>query len=295
MKGKDDTFVLDFVNTAEEMQNAFQPYYEATILEQETDPNVIYDLKNGLDAFQIYQPTEVEHFANVFYGKDNKNAQALLSGCIKPALDRYNSKEDEEREEFKSSLATFVRIYSFIIQVCRMYDKDMQKFFVYARFLSKCLPKGESGKVDLSHKLILEYYRLDKTFSGDIILEKSEGYVANIKGGVGSKVKKQDSLSVIIEKMNERFGTAFTEQDKVLEQMKNDFAKDEKIVNAVKANDRSLFKYLYEQRFKDVAVNRYEENDKFFMSLFSDEEKMNFIMNMMSEVIFKELRSSKNI
>lgn len=290
MKGKEDTFVLDFVNSAEEMQKSFQPYYEATVLEEETDPNVIYDLKNGLDSFQIYQPMEVEHFAEVFYGKDNKDAQALLTGCIKPAIDRYNAKEDKEREEFKSSLATFVRIYSFIIQVCRMYDKDMQKFFVYARFLSKCLPKGENKKVDLSDKLILEYYKLDKTFSGDILLEKSEGYVANIKGGIGGKEKKEDPLSVIIDKMNDRFGTAFSEQDKVLEQMKSDFAKDEKIVNAVKADDKSLFKYLYEQKFKDVAVNRYEENDKFFMSLFSDEEKMNFIMNMMAEVVYRELR-----
>jgi len=291
MKGKNDTFVLDFVNSAEDIQKAFQPYYEATVLEQETDPNVIYDLKNGLDDFQIYQSTEVERFAEIFYGKDNENIQAILTGCIKPALDRYNAKEDQEREEFKSSLATFVRIYSFIIQVCRMYDKDMQKFFVYARFLSRCLPKGENVKVDLSDKLMLEYYKLDKTFSGDIELEKSEGYVANIKGGVGGKEKKQDSLSVIIDKMNEKFGTSFSEQDKVLEQMKHDFANDEKIVNAAKANDKSLFNYLYEQKFKDVAVNRYEENDKFFMSLFSDEEKMNFIMNMMSEVIFKALRN----
>ena len=289
MKGKEDTFVLDFVNTAEDMQKSFQPYYEATVLEEETDPNVIYDLKNGLDAFQIYQPVEVEHFADIYY-KSKKDAQALLTGCIKPAIDRYNAKEDKEREEFKSSLATFVRIYSFIIQVCRMYDKDMQKFFVYARFLSKCLPKGENKKVDLSDKLILEYYKLDKTFSGDILLEKSEGYVANIKGGIGGKEKKEDPLSVIIDKMNDRFGTAFSEQDKVLEQMKSDFAKDEKIVNAVKADDKSLFKYLYEQKFKDVAVNRYEENDKFFMSLFSDEEKMNFIMNMMAEVVYRELR-----
>lgn len=290
MKGKEDTFVLDFVNTAEDMQKSFQPYYEATVLEEETDPNVIYDLKNGLDNFQIYQPTEVERFSEIFYGKDSKNAQALLSGCIKPALDRYNAKEDEEREEFKSSLATFVRIYSFIIQVCRMYDKDMQKFFVYARFLSKCLPKGDNTKVDLSDKLILEYYKLDKTFSGDILLEKSEGYVANIKGGVGGKQKKEDSLSVIIDNMNERFGTQFTEQDKVLQQINNDLYKDEKIVNAAKSNDKSLFKYLYEQRFKDAAVNRYEQNDQFFMSLFSDEEKMNFIMKMMLEVAFKELR-----
>lgn len=289
MKGKEDTFVLDFVNTAEDMQKAFQPYYQATVLEEETDPNVIYDLKNGLDAFQIYQLIEVERFADIYY-KSKKDAQALLTVCIKPALERYNAKEDKEREEFKSSLATFVRIYSFIIQVCRMYDKDMQKFFVYARFLSKCLPKGENKKVDLSDKLILEYYKLDKTFSGDIALEKSEGYVPNIKGGIGGKEKKEDPLSVIIDKMNERFGTAFSEQDKVLEQMKSDFAKDEKIVNAVKADDKSLFKYLYEQKFKDVAVNRYEENDKFFMSLFSDEEKMNFIMNMMAEVVYRELR-----
>lgn len=290
MKGKEDTFVLDFVNSAEEMQKSFQPYYEATVLEEETDPNVIYDLKNGLDSFQIYQPMEVEHFAEIFYSKNNKDAQALLTGCIKPALDRYNAKEDKEREEFKSSLATFVRIYSFIIQVCRMYDKDMQKFFVYARFLGKCLPKGENEKVDLSDKLILEYYKLDKTFSGDIALEKTEGYVANIKGGIGGKEKKEDPLSIIIDKMNDRFGTAFSEQDKVLEQMKSDFAKDEKIVNAVKSDDKSLFKYLYEQKFKDVAVNRYEENDKFFMSLFSDEEKMNFIMNMMAEVVYRDLR-----
>ena len=182
MKGKEDTFVLDFVNSADEMQKSFQPYYEATILEQETDPNVIYDLKNGLDEFQIYQPSEIERFAEIYYEENNKNAQAVLTGCIKPAIDRYNAKKDTEREEFKSSLSTFVRIYSFIIQVCRMYDKDMQKFFVYAKFLEKCLPKVKNNKVDISDKIILEYYKLSKTFEGSIAMEKSEGYVANIKG-----------------------------------------------------------------------------------------------------------------
>lgn len=291
MIGKEDTFVLDFVNNADEIQAAFKPYYEAAILEQETDPNVIYDLKNGLDEFLIYQQTEVEHFAQIYYGRSNKNTQAVLSACIKPALDRYCAKENAEREEFKSTLSTFVRIYSFIIQVCKMYDKDMQKFFVYAKFLGKCLPKGEINKVDISDKVILEYYKLSKTFEGSIAIDESdECYIANIKGGVGAKQKNEDPLSVIIEKMNERFGTKFTEQDKVLEQMKSDFAKDEKIVNAAKSNDKSLFKYLYEQKFKDVAVNRYEENDNFFVSLFSDEEKMKFIMNMMEEVLFKELR-----
>lgn len=167
----------------------------------------------------------------------------------------------------------------------------MQKFFVYVKFLSKCLPKDDAEKVDISDKVILECYRLSKTFDGDIIMEKNAGGIANIKGGVSGKEKKKDPLSVIIKKMNERFGAEFTEQDKVLEQMKADFAKDDKIVNAAKANDKSLFKYLYEQRFKNVAVNRYEQNDKFFMSLFGDEAKMKFVMDMMAEVVFNELRT----
>lgn len=290
MQGKEDTFVLDFVNTAEDIQKAFQSYYEATVLEGETDPNVIYDLKNTLDTYQIYHPSEIEHFANVYYLNDEKNVQAVLTVCIKPALDRFNVKNNQEKEEFKSYLNRFIRIYSFITQVCRMFDKDMQKFFVYAKLLEKCLPKGQNEKVDIKDKVILEYYKLEKSFQGSVILETTEGYVGNIKGSTGGREKKKDNLSVIIDKMNERFGTKFSEQDKVLEQMKADFAKDDKIVNAAKANDKSLFKYLYEQKFKDVAVTRYEENDKFFMSLFSDEDKMKFIMDMMSEVLFNELK-----
>jgi type I restriction enzyme R subunit len=291
MKGKEDTFVLDFVNAAEDIQKAFQPYYEAAILEQETDPNVIYDLKNKLDTYQIYGTSEVERFAEAYYSKDNKNVQAILTACIKPALDRYSAKEDHDKEDFKSYLNRFIRVYSFITQVCRMFDKDMQKFCVYARLLTKCLPKDSMERIEISDKIILEYYKLSKTYDGSIILESTDSYLPNIKGGTGGREKKTDPLSVIIEKMNERFGTEFTEQDKVLEQMKSDFVKDDKIVNAAKANDKSLFKYLYEQKFKDVAANRYEQNDSFFMSLFSDEAKMKFIMDMMAEVIFNELRA----
>ncbi|WP_205737064.1 type I restriction endonuclease subunit R [Acetobacterium paludosum] len=294
MKGKEDTFVLDFVNNAEDILKSFQPYYEAAVLECETDPNVVYDLKNALDQYQIYQPSEVEHFAIAYYDQDEANIQGLLTGCLKPAMDRFEAKEPDEQEVFKSALARFVRIYAFIIQVCRLYDKDLQKFYVYAKFLAKCLPKDVAVKLDLADKIVLEYYKLTKSYDGEIVMESSVDYIANIKGGVGSIEVKKDPLSSIIEKMNERFGTAFAEQDKVLEQMKNDFAKDDKIVNAAKAKDRSLFKYLYEQRFKDVAVNRYESNDLFFMNLFGDETKMKFVMDMMSDVIFNELGSIEN-
>lgn len=64
-RGKDSTFVLDFVNSAEDIQKSFEPYYEATVLEQATDPNVLYDLKNTLDKYRIYAQTEIDAFADL--------------------------------------------------------------------------------------------------------------------------------------------------------------------------------------------------------------------------------------
>ncbi len=290
MKGKEDTFVLDFVNTAEDIQKSFQPYYEATVLEQETDPNVIYDLKTGLDSFHIYHNTEIEQMASITANKNEKEIQAQLTAIIKPAVDRYNSKTEDEREEFKSSLQTFIRIYFFIIQICRMFDIDMQKFYMYAKLLDKCLPKGDTTTVDLNGKVILEYYKLQKTSSGNIELESTDCALANIKGGIGGKKKEEDVLSEIIDKMNERFGTQFSEQDKVLEQFKSALKKDEKMQSAAKSNDKSLCRYIYNTKFKDVAVNLYNQNDEFFMSLFGDENKMKFVMEQMFNVVFNELR-----
>ena len=290
MKGKTDTFVLDFVNTAEEIKESFEPYYEASILEGETDPNVIYDLKTKLDDFQVYQPNEIERFNETYYTKNDNELQAILVSCIKPARDRFVAiKEVEKKDEFRTILSRFVRIYSFVTQVSRMFDLEMQKYYEFGRFLLTCIPKEDDDKVDLSDVLILEYYRLQESFSGDIVLDGGVE-LEPITGEAGAKEKVKDPLSLIIEKMNERFGTEFTQQDKVLDQMKADFAGDEKLVNAALANDKSLFNHLYKQRFKDVAVSRYEQNDSFFMSLFGDENKLKFVMNMMADVIYNDLR-----
>ncbi|HBZ35899.1 MAG TPA: restriction endonuclease subunit R, partial [Rikenellaceae bacterium] len=157
MKGKSDTFVLDFVNTVDEMKESFQPFYEATILEGETDPNIVYDLKNKLDEFHVYQPNEVERFAEAYYSKRDSDLQAILVSCIKPARERFMAIVDvQKKDEFRAILARFVRLYSFVTQICRMYDLDLQKFYNYGKFLLTCIPKDETDKIDLSDDLILE-------------------------------------------------------------------------------------------------------------------------------------------
>lgn len=292
MRGKEDTFVLDFANTQEEIQRSFQPYYEATVLEDETDPNLIYTLKRQLDDFHVYQEREVEEFAKKFYQKTIPTL-SILSPILKPAVERYEALEDKQKDEFKSLIHGFNRSYSFITQICRMFDKDMQKLYVFTKYLTKLLPKNNSEKINLEDALLLEYYKLQKTAEGNITLEKTEGVVPGIKGGagLGSKEKEKGSLSEILDKFNKKFGTTFTEQDKVLAQLKADMMKNEQMANSAKSGDKTAFKTLYDKQFNDIAINRYEENDSFFKGLFENADKLKFIKELLLADVYNELRN----
>ena len=296
-RGKQDTFVLDFVNSAEEIKAAFEPYYEETVLLKETNPNVIYDLKNTLDQYRVYQQMEVDRFAEIFYSGKEQIAGDIgkLRGTIRPALDRYYALEPERQDMFKSTLQRFNRIYSFVTQVCRLFDKEIHKFSVYARFLSMQLPKGHGEHVDVDDKVLLEYYRLEKDFDGAIELESAEGGFVPITGEAGRREQKKDPLTVLIDKINERYGTNFTEMDKVLIQMENDYASQSKWQSYARNNDRKTFMLLFEKDFPNMAAQRYEQNDDFFVRLFSDPELMKQVMETVGSVLYQRLRKRKPI
>lgn len=292
-KGKLDTFVLDFVNSADDIKASFEPFYEETVLLEETDPNVVYDMKNTLDEFRVYQTSEIEKFADIFYSNETQSAGDLgkLQGQLRPAVDRYNNLEIERQDIFKSTLASFIRVYAYITQVCRLFDKDIHKFSVYSKFLYTMLPKGDGPeKINIDDKVLLEYYKLEKDFEGAIELESSDGGYVPISGEAGHREPKKDPLTVIIDKINERFGTKFTEMDKVLVQMENDYAKQEKWQSYAKNNDRSTFMLLFEKDFPSMAAERYEQNDEFFRRLFSDPEMMKQVMDTVGGVLYERLK-----
>lgn len=292
MRGKQDTFVLDFVNSSEDIREAFEPYYEETILEEETNPNVVYDLKNTLDEFRVYQQIEVERFTDIFYSGKRQMAGDMgrLQGTIKPALERYEVLTDDKKDLFKSTLSRFNRIYAFITQVCRLFDKDIHKFSVYAKFLATMLPKGGIDKVYVDDKVLLEYYRLEKNFEGNIGLEGIEEGFHPITGEAGRREKKKDPLTILIEKINEKYGTNFTEMDKVLLQLENDYASEEKWQSYARNNDRKTFMLLFEKDFPEMAATRYEQNDDFFVRMFSDPDMMRQVMESVGTVLYERLK-----
>ena len=52
--GKPGTMVLDFANQSNDIQAAFQPYYETTILSEATDPNLLYEIETRLKNLPIF-------------------------------------------------------------------------------------------------------------------------------------------------------------------------------------------------------------------------------------------------
>ena len=291
MPGKEDTFVLDFVNTADEIKASFEPFYQATILSEEASPNIIYDIKNELDNYHLWQQSEIDLFTKIYYKTSEQEMPDLgkLASSLQPALDRLAAKESREQDEIKTGLARFVRLYAFITQVCRMFDLEMHKFSVYAKFLLKLIPKGKFEKVIVDDKVLLDKYKLEKDFEGSILIADSPE-LDPPKGNIGSKDKKKEPLSVIIERINERFGTSFSEMDKVLAQLTEDFMADERLVDLAKNNPQSTFERIFEQQFKDTAALRYEQNEEFFIRMFKDEEFMAEVMRLMLPEVYRRLR-----
>ena len=291
---KQDTFILDFVNSADDIKTAFEPYYEQTVLEEETDPNVIYDIKHNLDNFRVYTDAEIDAFSSFFYSnKFAANDLGKQMSFLKPAIERYLALSDEDKDIFKTGLARFARIYSFITQVCRMFDKDIHKFNLYTKFLLRFIPKDNNERVNVDDKILLEYYKLEKEFEGSINLEGTDTGFASITGESGKKEKKKDPLTILIDKINERFGTNFTDMDKILMQFQNDILKDEKYKNYAKSSDKETFMLLFAKDFPDIAANRYDKNDEFFSTLFNDPQMMQEAMRGIGELMYSNFRNKK--
>src|SRR2546421_7594323 len=96
--GKNETMVLDFANEAEEIEKAFAPYYEKTLLSEGTDPNLLYDLQTRLANFHFYSEDEIQRFAVLFF--DARGTQDKLYAALAPVIERFLEASDEERADF---------------------------------------------------------------------------------------------------------------------------------------------------------------------------------------------------
>ena len=299
--GKEDTFVLDFVNTKEEIEEAFKPYYEATILDETINVNLIYDTQILLREARLYNDEDIEKFINIYYKEGRQTATDLgkITSLMKPIVNRYLELSEEDQFKFRKDIRNFNKWYSYIIQITRMYDKELHKEYVFTSYLQKLIPSPERISLDLEGKLRLEFYKLDKTFEGDISII-ADPTIEYGQLETGSKPKEdEDYLDEIINRINERYQGDFTEQDRVvidfIYKEASQGPRKESLTTYAKKNDSEVFKKsIFPKDFEDIAFKLYQENkdrDNSFKKLFQDKEFYNAAMSAVGEMIYKDLRS----
>jgi len=288
-EGKTDTFILDFVNKADDIGASFQDYYQGTVLTEGFDVNNVYDIYGRLEAWKIVDKTDIDGFTNAYYS--NSEDMSKLSTFLYKAKQKYISLEKADKLEFKNIMQAFLRNYNFVVQVARMNDKELQNAFIYYKYLNQFLPKEHTKAVDAGDLVELEFFKIEKKFEGSIILTKDGGEINPPTGDAGKrKEDEKNKLSVIISKVNSKYQTNFTHIDKVFEQIQNDYLDDARMASFAKNNEEKAFKKVYDKEFENKAIKRYEQDKDFFDIMFKDEEVMENIKSALFKTVYEKLK-----
>jgi type I restriction enzyme, R subunit len=293
--GKEDTFILDFRNKPEEIFKAFKPYYEDTPAEPLTDAQHLYRLHHQIEEAGLVFDEEVQAFCAVYF-KPRRKATVLdhaeMNGILDQAVDRFKERDEEERETLKALLVNFRNLYGFLSQVIPYQDSDLEQLYTYLRYLLTKLPKrDDGGPVQLEDEVDLQFYRLQKISEGRIDLNSGEGHPLKGPGDVGTGQKDQTiRLSELIDLLNERFGTDFTQADQLFfDQLAEEAIENEALKKAAATNSEADFRYLFERAFEGFVIDRMEGNEEISGKLMSGGEFRTLVVENLLRQVYATL------
>lgn len=282
---KEDTYILDFINSQEDILAAFQPFYQETWLQEEVNTDLIYKAEKQLRSFKIYTNEDIEKVSGIYFDEDARKqnrTQAAITNALLPIQQKYNDLNQEQRYQFRKTCRSFVKWYNYITQITRMFDKPLHKEYIFCSYLSKVLPADPQVPFNLGNRVQLEYFNLQKTFDGAIELVKEEkGMYESAK--LKKPIKMQDTmtpLEQVIDKINEQYAGKFTEGDRVVITALHEKLKRNKRLQIAAQNDgQQIFqKNIFPGIFDQAAQEAYIESTETYTQLFQDASKYKAIM-----------------
>lgn len=273
---KHDTFVLDFMNDADTIQKAFEPYYRTTILSKETDPNKLHDLKADLDDYQIYAWDQVEEFVALYLtGADRDRLDPVLDTRVAT----YNADLDEDGQvDFKGKAKVFVRTYNFLASILPYTNSAWEKLSIFLNFLIPKLPapREEDLAKGVLEAIDMESYRAEVRASLAITLADQDAEIEPVPTSGGSRKPEPeiDRLSNIIKTFNDLFGNIdWKDADKIhkiiSEEIPAKVAADKAYRDAVKNSDKQNARIEHDRALQRVILDLLSDHSELFKQ-FSD-------------------------
>jgi type I restriction enzyme R subunit len=296
--GKTRTFVLDFRNEEADIYKAFKPYYEATPVGENADPQKLNELHHKLLQPAVFTPVDVDEFAEVWFklrrdhsGQDHR----LMNAVLDRSVDRFNDLDEVSQEEFRGQMTAFNNLYSFLSQIMPYFDEGLERLYAFLRNLSPKLPRpGDGSKFTLDDDVALKFFRLQQVSDGIIDLSQGEAYPLKGPTDVGSaRVRDVDvALSTLVAKLNERFGTDFTEADQLFfDQVRATAERDEKVVEAAQANNFPNFAAYFGRVLEDLFIDRMDGNEEIFRRVMSDNQFRGAAQEHIAREVYERIRA----
>lgn len=304
-KGKEDTFVLDFVNDHEAIYDAFKPYYQRTALGDIPSDEKLASLGNTLDEWKIYTQSDIDEFANIWFSgrttptnSEHKRLNAVIDKAIEKYLHISDDPEHNEEQQklFKSQLQSYLNLYLFVSQILPYADSIHEKRYVYLKALMMKLPRGkQSEKLDLSKMAILQYYRLQQIGEGSIKLNEGEAEPQKGSTDVGTgQVSLTEELDKLIKELNEAFTTEFTLADQLFFESVEKFARENPdIVDAANNNPLSSFMDYFDTRIDDLLVGLFEQFGESVAKVLNNPQIKHKVCRRLAKQIYENVHLEK--
>lgn len=288
---KHDTFVLDFMNDAESIQKAFEPFYRTTILARETDPNKLHDLKADLDAAQVYSQAQIDDLvAKYLNGAGRPQLDPILDACVAT----YKETLDEDGQvKFKGTAKAFARTYGFLSAILPYTNAEWEKLSIFLNMLINKLPapKEDDLATGILEAIDMDSYRVEKKAAQRIQLPDQDTEIEPVPttGGGGKREAEIDKLSNIIKGFNDQFGNIeWSDNDRlrrrIMEEIPAKVADDRAYQNAMRNNDKQNARLEGEQAVQRVMNGMINDETELF-SKFQDDpgfrkSLIDFVFNM---------------
>jgi type I restriction enzyme, R subunit len=275
--------VLDFVNSADDIQASFEPWFQTTIAQPE-DPNLLYEKQREVMAYAVLAVPEMEAFVRVLTEAGpgrlpdaaERSLHARLHGYLQPAIDRFDALEsDDQREQFRKELSNYTRAYALIAQIVDWGDPDLERLYQYGRVLLLRLPGRPATSVDIGDA-DLSHFRLEFTGAHNVSLSSSDedGVVrGHSADGSGLREPEVKHLAEVIRELNERFGLDLGTGDEILVyQQVVGLVSDTEMQQVGLMNDEARFGQVADDRLDDIVAENADRNTEFMKLYFDNEE-----------------------
>ncbi|MGF0108892.1 type I restriction endonuclease subunit R [Clostridium sp. SGI.024] len=295
---KHDTFVLDFANKPEMIEQSFSRYYRTTLLSGETDPNKLYDLIATMEGYQVYSNDHVEKLVDLYLnGAERDMLDPILDACTVV----YKNLDTEDQIKFKSSAKAFCRTYGFLGAILPYGDAEWEKLSIFLNLLIPKLPSPRND--DFSEGILdvidLDSYRLEAQESMSIKLEDADAEVAPVPAGSTGHIvnPEMDLLSIILNDFNDMFGNIdWKEPDNVRRQIiaiPDMVAKDEKYQNAMKNSDKQNARMESERALQQVIFSVMADNMELFKQFQDNPSFKKWLSDMVFNMTYEPNAGSK--